>query len=214
MWKEGTVKLPVKNSNIIKQCHNCQGQGTVQCETCLGEKKNKCTKCQGTGSLKKGDVDSPCRCKSGYIQCSTCKSKGRTKCTMCHQKKLLRFYLEVTVTFVVTKDSYLHNPSKVKKSDLECSGSQVIFTEEKKRIEPIQKFMVEKICTESSKILLKQENEASTGRIICQQQRLLQIPITRINYSINKEKYNVALYGNDHKVFAKTVPGQQRCTIQ
>lgn len=137
----------------------------------------------------------------GQEKCITCTGSGRVTCKKCKGACELLHFVNVEFNFVTKSRSFIHETTDLPDSLVGKVESDQIFKDIGRQVPAIENFEVEDIVIASEQFLSEQLKQAKQGRLICQEQKLLQIPVCEVNYQYKDELYQVFVYGKNHRVY-------------
>ncbi|MCQ2256973.1 MAG: YARHG domain-containing protein [Bacteroidaceae bacterium] len=197
------------------KCSKCDGTGEIVCKTCNGT--GDCKTCHGSGQLTcehcHGSGDCP-RCDHGKVTCERCDGSGNYQ-TFIRRKTTLyakdwRFSGSTPYKDIVgaSYGSILHDgPVKtwkdatqvesdvVDKTNKECEQS---LGEEKELYEEF----LESYRDQRELVTPNNDSDKPYARNL----KVQKVPVTKINYSLNGENYEVLVVGDNHIVAVKSIP--------
>ncbi|XP_022090890.1 protein SSUH2 homolog [Acanthaster planci] len=205
-----TVRVP--HCSIIETCYACSGRGFNKCYRCKGRGKTKCRYCKARGQRGNKECEY-CRGK-GRQRCFRCNGHAVISCSVCEAYKQLEFFIEVTSTFKVKTDEYLHHADKrLPRKLLRGIEGITLFEEEAQIVAPLSNFPTLEVNSQSEKLVAKHAN-VKTERLILQRHKLVGIPIAQVEYTRKGKGGKYWLYGQQRKVYAPDYPQQCCCSCR
>ncbi|XP_038057969.1 protein SSUH2 homolog [Patiria miniata] len=211
-YKAGVKTVKIPHCSIIETCYACSGRGFNKCYRCKGRGKTKCKYCKARGQRGNKYCDY-CRGK-GRQRCFRCNGHAIISCSVCEAYKQLEFFIEVTSTFKVKEDEYLHHADKrLPRKLLRGTEGITLFEEEKQTVAPLSNFPTMEVNSQSEKLVAKHAN-VKTERILLQRHKLVGIPIAQVEYTWKEKGGKYWLYGQQRKVWAPDYPQQCCCACR
>ncbi|KAI3388757.1 hypothetical protein SNEBB_009462 [Seison nebaliae] len=217
------VKVPY--SDVVLDCHECNGEGNISCGNCKGLGSSDCPNCSSAGKEN-------CRTNDpGYAshkKCTQCKGKKHLQCKCCKGLKRLRWYVEITIRRRTQKNNYIYEKlseragQSIPKKKIEAAEAKIIFSGFGNRVEPLTDFEIDEINKESKKLHLLHSQNTDDYSIIKQTHKLAQIPISECEYVYGKDVNHFFVYGTERRTFTPKYPKScccglvdcQKCVIQ
>ncbi|XP_075040240.1 protein SSUH2 homolog [Mixophyes fleayi] len=214
MFHEGSKRLPLPHSAVVKECHKCQGR-----------KRCKCTGCGGSGQFR-------CRCSSrqrsknkrchacsgsGRRRCSKCSGRGRKVCASCKGEGRLLHYQQLNVSWKTLQSEFLSKPpaqeSTFPLSLLQKVSGEVILKDDDMMLHP-PATSAESSETANAFETVFQDHRKSCGsscHILRQRKTVEVIPVARVQYEYRGQILSSHVYGREHRVYAKRNPNVLFC---
>lgn len=103
LFTEKTVEIHVPHTDIIEQCHKCQGSGRIVCDRCNGYGTVKCVHCANMNHNMPNQPQCAYCHGNHFNRCDRCNKEGRVSCVTCKQSGKLVKFIQLKATFTVKK---------------------------------------------------------------------------------------------------------------
>ncbi|XP_060572914.1 protein SSUH2 homolog [Ruditapes philippinarum] len=150
MFHSHNIVKEVPHTSVIQPCGGCDQRGWNWCHRCGADGRIRCGTCGGDGvcsvysAQEKRHVRRQChRCHgSGQVRCSKCGGDGRITCSECQGYRMLRCYIELTVSFTNHKDDYILETTDMPDELVREVGGTIVFEDVQMQVFPITMYQV------------------------------------------------------------------------
>lgn len=197
------------------KCSKCGGSGEIECKTCNGS--GDCQTCHGSGNLTcnhcKGSGNCP-NCDCGKVTCERCEGTGHyqtfTRRTATLYSKGWKWggSTEFKELIKASFGQSIHNGPVKTWSDANTIEKDIV-EETNNKCESIlgaEKNLYKEFLTKYEEQTELFTPSDQSDKPVAKELNAQQVPITRIKYAINNEKYEVTIIGNNNIVAAKSIP--------
>ncbi|XP_043227070.1 protein SSUH2 homolog [Amphibalanus amphitrite] len=207
MFKDGSQKVEVPNTQVVKPCHDCRGHGDIRCGDCDGRGHETCSSCSGTGT-RIGDEQCTWCDGRGTKPCTWCHTTGMKTCSTCDGRRYLRCYVELTVTWKKHDDTFVLEKTALPDKLVKSASGQVAFSDEQPRVAPVAGFLDPQIGQASQDLVHKHATKWPNERILMQRHSVEIVPVNAVEYILDGKEGVFHIYGNENKVHFPDYPSQ------
>lgn len=192
-------------------CPNCAGSGTVICSNCGGTGK---VTVYETENYTDSDGQSKTRTVSREKICYTCGGSGRVTCSRCSGTGSIMIFPVLNCKRYHKQHKDCIDPTTgkgLKKVIYKAKAKVLIETSIKDGLIHFDKIFAGDISQEAANLTQKvttevEQTQKTSIHVIRQRLRLIEIPISEVDYNYKDKAYRLWVYGYDNKVHTLKSP--------
>ena len=197
------------------KCSKCGGTGEIVCKKCHGT--GDCQTCHGTGQLTcnhcNGSGNCP-RCDHGKVTCERCQGSGsyqtftqRTTTLYAKRWKWTGSTAYKDIVGAAYGVSLHDGPVKTWKNARQLEADTVDETNKKcEEAMGDEKGLYDEFQEKLGEQTELSQPDQSSDKPYATTMKVQKVPVTKIQYTLNDEQYEVFIIGNNHVVALKSIP--------